>query len=125
MNIDETEKLLTEMRGEIDSLRAHLEAAARAGSMLQQQYLSGEIGNMTSAMAQLETHTKGSEAMTDIRRKSTAQSKTTAFGFAGDPMDIKKQVGPQGRAGQGRVGRRVGYVGLGRVYGRVRGWPSG
>ena len=55
VNIDETEKLLAEMRGEIDNLKAHLEAAARAGSILQQQYLSGEIGNMTSAMAQLET----------------------------------------------------------------------
>ena len=42
VNIDETEKLLAEMRGEIDNLKAHLEAAARAGSMLQQQYLSGE-----------------------------------------------------------------------------------
>ena len=52
--------------------------------MLQQQYLSGEIGNMTSAMAQLETHTKGSESMADIRRKSTVAQKTTAFGFAGD-----------------------------------------
>ena len=92
MNIDETEKLLAEMRSEIDNLKAHLEAAARAGSMLQQQYLSGEIGNMTSAMAQLETQTKGSESMADIRRKSTVAQKTTAFGFAGDPMDIKKQL---------------------------------
>ena len=30
--------------------------------------------------------------MADIRRKSTVAQRTTAFGFAGDPMDIKKQL---------------------------------
>ena len=80
------------MRMEIENLRSHLEAATSAGSMLQQEFLRGQISNSLSAMAQLETDTRGRQNMAELFSEKRSRSSVTAFGFAGDPIDIASQL---------------------------------
>lgn len=91
VNEDETEKLMASMRAEVEMLKAHLEAATKAGSMLQNQFLSGQIADTTLAMAQLSPQDDGNN-MQHLRLETRKLRRVTAFGFAGDPLDIEHQL---------------------------------